>query len=132
MKPSSKHIKDMLEDDSSLGLTFKDNLFIGIEPATPDNCVTIIDTPGGAVHLALQKKYSDYYYPSVQIRIRHNDYIIGWELAEDIVISLHARAGETWDSMYYTLVRCVNGPSKMDHDKNERYIFITNFEIQRR
>jgi len=135
MKPSSEHIKDMLEGESSLGLIFGTDLFIGREPTsreTTDNIVTIIDTPGGPVHLTNTKENSDYQYPTLQIRIRNNDLITGWELAEDIVASLHGRGGETYDEVYYSLVRCISGPASLMWDENERVVLLVNFSIQRR
>lgn len=135
MKPSSVHIKDMLESESSLALTFGTDLFVGREPTSrdaQDNVVTIIDTPGGPIHLTNTKENSDYQYPTVQIRIRNNDLVTGWELAEDIVASLHGRAGETYDGVYYSLVRCTSGPAALMWDENERVVLVINFEIQRR
>lgn len=46
MNAPSVDIKDMLEAESSLGLTFTSDLFVGHEPNTPDETVTIFDTPG--------------------------------------------------------------------------------------
>lgn len=125
----------MLEAESSLGLTFGTDLFIGREPTgreTENDIVTIIDTPGGPVHLTNTKEKSDYQYPTLQIRVRNNDLLTGWALAEDIVASLHGRAGDTYDGVYYTLIRCVTGPAALMWDENERVILIVNFEIQRR
>lgn len=134
-KPSSEHIKDMLEAESSLELTFGTDLFIGREPTSDnsqDNIVTIIDTPGGGVHMTLNKTESDYQYPTVQIRVRNNNLLNGWSIIEDIVAALHNRQQETWDSTYYSLVRCSSGPASLMWDENERVILIANFEIQRR
>ena len=45
MNSVSEDVKDMLEAESDLDLTFATNLFIGKEEKDPDNCVTIFDTP---------------------------------------------------------------------------------------
>ena len=92
MNPSSQDIKDMVDGESSLGLTFGTNLFTGIELSTPDDAVTIFDTPGSPPQLALDD--SEYNYPSVQIRVRNNSYLTGWTLINDIKALLHGKSGE--------------------------------------
>lgn len=131
MSAPSVDIKDMLEAESSLGLTFATNLFIGKEPSQPDNCVTIYDTPGGPPDLGLDKD-DKYQYPSVQIRVRNNGYTTGWDLADDIKDVLHGRAHETWNGTYYTVISCTSDPALLDWDENGRARFIVNFEAQRR
>ena len=130
MNPTSVDIKNMLEDDSTLGLVFGTNLFIGREPPSPDSCVTIWDTPGFPQQLTAQGER--YFYPSVQLRIRDLVYPTGWALANDIVQALHARAHETWNATLYSLIRCKGEPVFLDIDENERCRFIINFDIQRR
>ena len=131
MNMPSEDIKDMLEAESSLGLTFGTNLFIGKEPTKPDNCVTIFDTPTLPPQLTFDRS-ERYEYPSVQIRVRNNSYTTGWTLAHDILNSLHGRGQETWNGTLYCLIRCSSGPALLDWDKNDRARFIINFNIQRR
>jgi hypothetical protein len=130
MNAVSVDIKDMLEGDSSLGLVFTTNLFIGREPSTPDDCVTIFDTPGAPPQSTLQKG-ENYYYPSIQIRVRDTKYVDAEALANDIMVSLHGRAQERWNGTLYTLVKCTTGPALLDYDENHRPRFIVNFDIQR-
>lgn len=130
MNVVSEDIKDMLVADS-LGLTFADNLFIGREPTVPKNCVTIFDTPGFPPQLTL-KQGEDYFYPSIQIRVRNTDYRTGWNLIKDIMTSLHGRANETWNETLYTVIYCSSGPALLDWDENNRARFIVNFNLQRR
>jgi len=130
MNPSSEDIKNMLEADSSLGLEFMTDLFIGREPATPDNCVTLFDTGGMPPQLTMAGRGEDYFYPAINIRIRNRSYMTGWLLAENIVGSLHGRAHETWNGTYYSLVHCSSGPALMDWDENGRARIVINFLIQ--
>ena len=129
MNSPSEDIKDML--DTTLGLIFKDNLFIGREPILPKNCVTIFDTAGGAPQLTFTKN-ENYFYPSIQIRVRNIDYRDGWDLIQDIRTSLHGRAQETRNGTLYSVVYCASGPALLDWDENNRVRFIINFNIQRR
>jgi len=132
MSAPSIDVKDMLVAESALNLEFAVNLFIGREPATPVNCVTIFDTPGFPQSLSLDSAGSDYQYPSVQIRVRNVKYTDGWNLLNSIVQFLHSRAGETWGGALYTVIYCVSGPALLDWDDNNNARIISNFNLQRR
>ena len=131
MNAPSDDIKDMLEAESSLGLVFADNLFVGKEPHEPDECATIFDTTGLPNQVTLGME-GNYYYPSIQIRVRSDDYRDGWELIQNIMISLHGRAQETWNGTLYSIIKQTSGPTLLDWDDNNRVRFVVNFDIQRR
>lgn len=131
MNPASVDIKDLVEADSGLGLTFATDLFIGREPAAPDNCVTIFDTPGGSP-MQTFKQGEDYYYPSIQIRVRNTNYLTGWDLINDIKVLLHNRAQETVNGTLYSVIICTQEPALLDWDENDRARFVTSFDLQRR
>ncbi len=130
MNPSSIDVKDMLVADASLGLVFNKSVFVALEPVTPNSTVTIFDTIGRPPQLTF-KKGEDYFYPSIQIRVRDKNYSVGWALAKDIRKSLHGRGGETWNGTRYHLIRCSSGPSMLDWDDNRRVRFVVNFSLQR-
>lgn len=127
----STDIKDMLVAESALGLTFATDLFIGKEPTTPDAVTTIYDTVGRPPQLTLNKE-EFYEYPSIQVKVRHTDYRVGWNLADDIMRTLHGRAQETWNGSLYTVIQATNGVNALGWDKNNRVHFVVNFNIQRR
>lgn len=131
MNATSIDIKDMLESESSLGLTFGTNLFIGREPATPSNTVTIFDTAGFRpdLHMEASDKYER---PSIQIRVRNVSYETGWDLINEIKDSLHGRAHETWNGTYYSVIYCSSDIAFLDWDNNNRVRFVVNFSLQRR
>jgi len=131
MNPQSEDIKDMLEAESALGLVFATDLFIGKEPETPDNTVTIFDTGGFPEQLTFNKE-ERYEYPSVQIRVRNFDYQVGWSLINDIKTSLHGRGQETWNGTLYSVIYTPGGIALLDWDASERVRFIINFNLQRR
>jgi len=120
----------MIDGESSLGLTFATDLFVGKEPSTPENCVTIFENPSFPPYLGLTD--TGYFYSSVQIRVRNKDYQTGYDLARDIMTSLHGRANETWNGTLYTVIRASGEPALLDWDANDRCRFTINFEIQRR
>ncbi len=131
MNAVSFDIKDMLEAESALALTYADDLFIGVEPTKPNNTVTIFDTPTFPPDM-----YEDpderYYNSSCMIRVRNQDYEIGIALARNIMELLHARANEVWNGTTYTVIMATGEPAWLDMDMNNRVRFITNFNLQRR
>jgi hypothetical protein len=131
MNPTSEDVKDMLVAESSLGLAFATNLFVGREPTTPDDCTTVYDTVGYPPAITFDGN-GDYYYPSVQIRVRNRSYLDGLELIQHIVEALHGRHNETWNGTLYTTIVCQNDPGILDWDENNRVRFIVNFNLQRR
>jgi hypothetical protein len=131
MNAPSTDIKDMLEAESSLGLTFGTNLFIGREPPTPNNTVTIYDTGGDRPDLHMDRN-ERYDRPSIQIRVRNISYEAGWSLINDIKDSLHGRAHETWNGTYYSVIYCYIESTFLDWDNNNRVRFVASFNIQRR
>jgi hypothetical protein len=131
MNPPSVDVKDMLEAESILGLDIATDLFVGEEPITPDNCVTIFDTPGFAPQLTLTPG-EDYFYPSIQIRVRNRDYRTGWTLANNIKTVLHGKAQETWNGTLYSVIYCSSGTALLDRDEKRRARFVINFNLQRR
>lgn len=130
MNPTSVDVRDIIESDSSLDLVFQTNLFIGQEPSSPDNCVVIFDTPGFPPMLTLGND-SQYYYPSIQIRVRNRDYQDGYALISSIVVLLHGKAQEVLNGTYYSVIACSSEPFLLDwQEHNAR--FVANFNIQRR
>ena len=131
MNPASKDICSILESDSALGLTFATDLFVGKEPATPDNCVSIFDIPGDAPLLTLDGG-KNYYFPSVQIRVRNIDYLTGWDLIHNIQTLLHGIHNEIWNSTTYVLIRAVDNPFLLNWDENDRARFVVTFRGHRK
>ena len=130
MNASSEDIKNLLEDESALGLVFAKNLFIGKEPKSPSNCVTIFDTTSIPPQLGLTSQ--GYEYPSVQIRVRNESYVQGMELIERIKTLLHGLGQITIGGYLYTVIYCASGPALLDWDENSRARIICNFNLQRR
>jgi len=132
MNAPSEDIKDMLLDDSSINLTFASNLFIGREPATPDNIVTIFDSYAGFPDLTMEgNTVSPYERFSLQIRVRNRNYLNGWNLTNEIYLLLHGRAHETWNGAIYEVISCTC-PMHYDWDDNKRARFIINLNLQRK
>ena len=130
MKSSAIDLMNLISQNSELGLIEEENLFVGREPPTPNDTVTLFDTPGGSPDLTFDKK--SYERPSVQIRIRSIDYETGWSLAEKLKVLINGRANETLNNTFYALIMVSNGPFHLDWDNNDRARFIINVNLQRR
>ena len=129
MNAPSVDIKDMLVA-GNLSLVFAINLFIGMEPDTPNDTVTIFDTPGFSPMRGLTAP--NYFYPSIQVRVRDASYLDAWDLINDIKLLLHNRAQATWNGTLYSAIFCSIEPALLDFDQNNRPRFVTTFNIQRR
>jgi len=53
-------------------------------------------------------------------------------LAQEIMISLHGRAQETWNGTLYSVIEHISGPGLLDWDGNNRVRLVINFNLQRR
>jgi hypothetical protein len=134
MNATSVDIVDMLESDSSLGLSCGKggNMFVGKEPTTPDNVVTIYDSYGYPPQLTMAGMDEDYYYPAIQIRVRNRDYRKGYDLAHKIMVSLHGRANERWNDTLYTVIYSTSGVALLEWEDTGLCRFLINFNVQRR
>lgn len=130
MNAPSIDIAEMIIDSSS-DYVIGDNLFIGREPNSPHNVITIIDSYGYAPQLTYNRT-EKYESPSVQILIRNMDYRTAFENATNIVDLLHGLANITINDTYYSVIRAMGSPALLGWDDNGRCRFSLNFDIQRR
>jgi hypothetical protein len=129
MNAPSVDIKDFLVA-GGLSLTFGTNLFVGKEPESPDSCVTIFDTPGAPPDRYFNQSQK-YDRPSIQIRVRDNDYRNGWALTNSIKNLLHSYPPSVQSGTTYTAIFCSQEPALLDWDGNDRARFVVSFDIQR-
>jgi hypothetical protein len=132
MNAPSVDIREILEAyGESSGIGIADNaFFIGREPATPKNCITIIDVSGYPPEQRLDGV--GYEYPAIHIRVRNTDYVAGWNLANEIKTVLHGLAQTVINSTLYSSISCSSGPAHLDWDENGNARFFINFNLQRR
>ena len=133
MIPVSESVKDMLEKESSFGLEFGTNLFIGREPPEPDALVCIFDTPGYAPDLTLQgqKALTIDCRPAVQIRARGFDYLVTAQLLDDIKLYLHGISNTDFGGIRYKLIKALGDPAFLYWDENNRAVFYLNIDFLR-
>ena len=131
MNHASEDVKDMLVAESALALSLGTTLHLHREPDTPDDCVTIYDTPSYPPDMMYSKE-EVYYHSSIQVRVRSSDPDVGMALARDIMDALHNRAQETWNATLYTVIQATGEPATIAWDENNRVIIVINFNLQRR
>ncbi len=130
MNSVGEDIKTLLAAESA-GYVLGTNVFVGKEPASPDNCITIFDTPGFPPQLTTDRT-EVYEYPTIQIRVRDRGYQNGFTVINDIKTLLHGVGQTTINGTFYSLISCSSGPALLDWDEKERCRWIANFMVQRR
>jgi hypothetical protein len=128
MNPPSEDIKDILEGETGLALTFATDLFIGQMPETPDACVCVYDSggyPGEENYL--------YERPTVQVKVRggRGGYKIAHELCQNIRDVLHGLHNVTVNSARYVGIWVETDVMSIGPDELHRPHFTVNFRIHR-
>lgn len=132
MNAASIDISGMLAADVTISpsLVLGTNMFVNRQPSEPDVAVTIFDTPTYPPSTSLSGQ-ATYQYASLQIRVRGIDYSDCFSLSQQIMISLHGRAQQSWSETLYSAILCSNPPVLLEFDDNNRFHIVINFEIQR-
>lgn len=126
INPPSEDIKDMLENSSTgLGLVAGTNLFLSIQPTAPNNVVTVIDS-GGMYQLRYGMER-----PNLQILVRNNVYLTGYNLIKDIKYFLHEKNNEVWNSTRYISIIARSEIGLLGIDPKNRFEWSLNFQIHR-
>lgn len=101
------------------------SLHLGREPDTPDETVTVYDTGGG-----LADPDNGVYQPSIQVRVRHNDYRTAADKAEAIRDTLIASAtGFTANGVKYLGAWALSDPTGLGYDEHDRARVVINFDL---
>lgn len=129
MNPASLDIAQRLaaQGHGFLGGAATWSIRVAKEPQTPDGTITLYDTSGES-----PDPDSDYWRPSVQVRVRHNNYGTAYAKMEDIVNEL------TTDTLSFEIngtryvgIYQFGSPQFLAFDDNDRAILVANFNIVR-
>lgn len=117
--PVSRIVAGLLET-AGLGL-FGETIFIGLAPAEPDACITVIDSGGRSPDAAIAVDY-----PNVQVWVRgpKQDYESGWDTANAVQNALN---GYTATTDFLRGITMRGWITPMGQDDNERFEFSLNF-----
>lgn len=113
------------------------DFFLGREPTSPANTLTLFDVPGSGRLLYKKREHGDlgsdvYEYVAFQARLRNADYEKGMLDASKIVDILHGVGNEVVGGTLYTVIRALDSPSLLEWDDNNRAKIVVNFAVQRR
>jgi len=99
-------------EDASLNLVSGTNLFVGSEPLTPSDCVTVYDTDSIAPEFDYDGiKYL--YYPRVQIRVRNSAYLAGDTVVINIRNAVQSIVHQTVGGRRYMGAFIDSGPAHL-------------------
>jgi hypothetical protein len=125
MNPLSVDIKDILETETAFA--FGTDLFIGKEPKSPDDCLTIYDTGGSAQNSVIAFDES-----TVQIRARGKDYQSTWQRLNTARLALQsAPLQPASDGATIIGIWASSSIMFLAIDSLDRNIFTLNFRVIR-
>lgn len=105
-----------------LGIVGTD-IFKGMQPSEPDDCLTILEAGGGPPDLHWAGDY-----PGFQILTRAVDYETARTQAEAAFGKLHGLSEAVLGARRYLLIRAVQSPAYIGRDENGRPEISTNYQ----
>ena len=107
--------------DEGVG-TFGTNIFIGSEPKTPRNVVTLYPTGGPK----RSPHYSDRDTPTMQVRVRNESYVTGWNTAFTI-FGLLDKEEDYLETLRGRCFALQSQPLFIGRGENNEFLFTQNF-----
>lgn len=120
--PVAHDIAEYLEDQT-IG-TVGTDIFVGIMPNTPDDCIVIWPYAGQPPDIIWDGEY-----PSINVKVRNTAQDTGWTKIYSIMKALHKLTNTTIESTLYHRIEAMGSPAYLERDQNNRYIFNINFSI---
>ena len=108
---------------NSIGTVGAD-LFLGLMPDEPDNCIALFEYAGSPPDLHWQGEY-----PGLQVRVRNNGYEAGRTIAGSIYSLLHGIYDTELSGTKYLLIKAQGSPEVLKRDQNNRVEWFINFSI---
>lgn len=103
------------------------SLHVSREPASPDNVITLYDTPGSApANYGIQLRQ-----PSIQVRVRAANYAAGMTKQEEIFSLLNQIQTEEIGGSIYLGVYLTTDFQSIGRDDNDRHLLTANYQVQR-
>jgi hypothetical protein len=100
------------------------DLFLGLMPDQPDNCVTLFEYAGSPPDLHWAGEY-----PGLQVRVRNKSYAAARAKIREIAKELHGLHEQTLSGTRYLLIKARGSPEVLKRDANNRVELFVNFEI---
>ncbi len=106
--------------------TLGTDLFLGLMPDQPDNCIALFEYAGSPPDLHWNGEY-----PGLQVRVRNKSYGTGREKIQRIYELLHGLHNQILSGTRYLLIKARGSPEVLKRDTNNRIELFVNFEIMK-
>lgn len=106
--------------------TLGTNIFLGLIPDEPDNCIALFEYAGSPPDLHWNGKY-----PGLQVRVRNKSYAVARIKIGEVVAALHGLHEQTLSGTRYLLIKARGSPEILKRDNNNRVELFVNFEIMK-
>jgi len=100
------------------------NLFLGLMPDQPDNCIALFEYAGSPPDLHWNGEY-----PGLQVRVRNISYAAGRAKIGEVAKKLHGLHEQNLSGTRYLLIKARGSPEVLKRDNNNRIELFVNFEI---
>lgn len=127
----------MLEDiggyvDTNTSLTLGTDLFLGVLPDAPSNCVALFENGGvSGLYTLGTDNLPKLERPQLQFIVRNASYATGRNLAETLYRLITQITNQTINGNLYLRIEAVSVPDVMDRDQSKRVLFTCNFDVVR-
>jgi hypothetical protein len=133
MNAVSEQIRGLIEDDSSLGLVFNTNLFIGKKIDVAESPIVVIYDTAGVKPTTDLAQMAEYRYDSAQILVNASTYTSAQKKAEELFQFLRNQIHvlDPEDSGVELTIQINQSPFLLEYDERNRVSFIFNINIER-
>ena len=100
------------------------DMFLGLMPDQPDNCVALFEYAGSPPDLHWEGEY-----PGLQVRVRNKGYAAARTKIGEVMEKLHGLHEQTLSGTRYLLIKARGSPEVLKRDANNRVELFVNFEI---
>ena len=100
------------------------DIFLGLMPDQPDNCVALYEYAGSPPDLHWNGEY-----PGLQVRVRNKSYAAARTKIGEVMEKLHGLHEQTLSDTRYLLIKARGSPEVLKRDNNNRIEVFVNFEI---
>jgi hypothetical protein len=100
------------------------DLFLGLMPDQPDNCIALFEYAGSPPDLHWNGEY-----PGLQVRVRNKSYADARTKIGEVMEKLHGLHEQTLSGTRYLLIKARGSPEVLKRDNNNRIELFVNFEI---
>ena len=104
--------------------TLGTDLFLGLMPDQPDNCIALFQYAGSPPDLHWNGEY-----PGLQVRVRNKCYADARTKIGEVAKKLHGLHEQTLSGIRYLLIKARGSPEVLKRDNNNRVELFVNFEI---